>query len=362
MTQTLIIAEAGVNHNGEIEKAYALVDVAAEAGADYVKFQSFVAEKLVTEQAPRAAYQERNTGDEETQFEMLKRLELSYDDHLALIQYCHEKGIKFLSTAFDIDGLDMLIDDLGLDLIKLGSSELTNGPILLAAAHKNLPIIFSTGMGVMDDIAQALRVIAFGFYKPHEMPTAAGMEEAYNNPDIRAKIRQLVTILQCTTAYPTPDDEVNLRVMEAIREEFDISVGFSDHTMGTLASVCAVAHGATVIEKHFTLDRHLPGPDHKASLEPSELKGMIADIRRAELFLGTSVKQPGPEESTNINMARKSVVAANDIAAGEILSTENLTTKRPGTGLSPMAYWDCLGKPAPRAFRADELITLEEAS
>lgn len=379
MARTLIIAEAGVNHNGDLEKAFELVDVAAAAGADVVKFQSFRADKLATKTSPKADYQIKNSdqGAEESQYDMLKRLELSDAAHEKLITYCKEKNIEFLSTPFDVDGLHMLADQFGLQTIKLGSSELTNGPILHAAACSGRKIILSSGMGSLEDIREALGVMAFGYLNPDKKPTRSDFLKALKEPEALEALKKHVTLLHCTTAYPTPHEDANLNAMRTISEEFGVPVGYSDHTMGIEVSVAAVAMGATVIEKHFTLDRNLPGPDHKASLEPDELKALVSEIRALEAqraagssakadeylarpsirsAMGNGTKVPAPSEIEVAKMARKSLVAARPIAAGEVFSEENLTIKRPSQGASPMAYWDYLGKPAEKAYAPDDLI------
>lgn len=355
----LIIAEAGVNHNGDLNLAKQLIDAAKEAQADIVKFQSFKAEKLVITNAPKAEYQIENTGNEESQMDMLKKLELSYQDHLDLMDYCADKDIEFLSTPFDIDGLHMLTDDLTLKRIKLGSSELTNAPILLEAARKHLPLIISTGMANMADIENALKVIAFGFIEANELPKSETLNAALENEDAQKTMQELVTVLHCTTEYPTPFEDVNLNAMKTIAESFPVSVGYSDHTLGIEVSLAATAMGATVIEKHFTLDKTMEGPDHRASLDPAELKALVSGIRNIEAAQGSSIKEPAPSEQKNISMARKSLIAANDIAKGEIFTLDNLTTKRPGTGISPVEIWNILGMESPQSFKKDEIITLQ---
>lgn len=331
----LVIAEAGVNHNGDIEMARRLVHAAAEAGADLVKFQTFVAAKIATAAAPKADYQQVTTGTEESQQDMIAKLELSRADHDALITECEAAGIGFFSTGFDEESLDLLVA-LGIDRIKIPSGELTNLPLLRHIAAKRLPVILSTGMADMAEIGDALAVLEAG-----------GISRAD------------VTILHCNTEYPTPMADVNLKAMANIGAEFGVAIGYSDHTMGIEVPIAAVALGATVIEKHVTLDRSLPGPDHAASLEPDELAAMIRAIRNIEQAIaGDGVKRPSPSEKKNIAIARKSIVASRPIAAGEPFSAVNLTAKRPGTGISPMRWDEVIGRPAPRAFAADELIAL----
>lgn len=338
--RTLIIAEAGVNHNGSIDLAKKLIDAAAAAGVDYVKFQTFRADKLVTRDARQAAYQSRNMDDgQDSQYEMLKRLELSPDDHRTLISYCKAKGVSFFSTAFDLPSIDFLNtlgpDRKGFPLWKVPSGEITNFPYLRSIGHTGKPVILSTGMATLDDIQQAIDVLTrFG---------TSGND---------------ITLLHCTTEYPAPKDQVNLRAMETMRRYFGMPVGYSDHTEGIEIPVAAVAMGACVIEKHFTLDRTLPGPDHRASLEPAELCEMVRQIRNVEAAMGGGTKEPAPAERPNIPIARKSIVAARPIAKGELFTDENLTAKRPGTGISPMAWESVVGQRAVRDFEADEAIEL----
>ena len=334
----IIIAEAGVNHNGDIGMAKELVREAAEAGADYVKFQTFSADKLVTKTAKQAAYQKKNTQSEsdDSQYTMLKKLELSREDHYELIRSCDYYGIKFLSTAFDNDSLLFLMKELTLDYIKIPSGELTNYPYLKLAATLDKPIILSTGMAVLDEITASVDLL-----------------------EKQGVSRDRIYILHCTTEYPALVSEVNLKAMDTIAAATGCKVGYSDHTMGIEISVAAAARGASVIEKHFTLDRGLPGPDHPASLEPPELKQMVVAIRNVQRAIGDGVKRPASErEINNAAVARKSIVAARPIAAGEVFSEENLTTKRPGTGISPMRWEEVIGKKAPRAFAENDLIEL----
>ncbi len=332
MKRTLIIAEAGVNHNGDINKAIKLIDIAVEAGVDYIKFQTFKAEKLVSKNAKKAEYQIQNMGSEEdSQYVMLKKLELSLQDHETLINYCKSKGIQFFSTAFDLDSLQYL-KDIGLELVKIPSGEITNLPYLRKAAKLFSKVILSTGMSTMNDISSAVEVFR-----------AEGVTD--------------ITILHCNTEYPTPMEDVNLRAMLAIKEEFQTEVGYSDHTLGIEVPIAAVALGASVIEKHFTLDKTMQGPDHAASLEPIELINMVAAIRNIEYAMkGNGLKAPSQSELKNIAAARKSIVAARGIKRGELLSEDNLTVKRPGTGISPMCWDEIIGKIAIRNFDEDDLI------
>jgi len=326
----LVIAEAGVNHNGNIELAKRLVDAAYDAGADYIKFQTFKADKLVTAKARKADYQERQTGAEESQYSMLKKLELSYRDFMVLNDYCRMKGISFLSTPFDNESIEFL-DKLGMDVWKIPSGEVTNYPYLVKIAETHKPIIMSTGMCTMDDVNSAIQVLNSHGCGP-------------------------ITLLHCTTEYPAPYAEVNLRAMETLRHAFNLPVGYSDHTQGITIPIAAAAMGAVVLEKHFTLDRTMEGPDHKASLEPAELKEMVDAIRCVEISLGDGVKDPTDSERRNIGIARKSIVALRQIREGEQFTSENITTKRPGSGISPMRWNEVLGQFAKRSFQEDELI------
>lgn len=335
MNHTIIIAEAGVNHNGSIELAKQLVDKAVEAGVDYIKFQTFKAANLVTKSAQQADYQMRNVGGgDSSQYQMLKRLELSREEHLELIGYCQQRGIHFFSTAFDFDSIEFL-DSLHLNLWKIPSGEITNYPYIKQIAQKQGDVILSTGMSTAEDIQNAVDVLLRW-----------------------GKTKDQITILHCNTEYPTPFEDVNLLAMQSIAKQFGTKVGYSDHTRGIEVPIAAVALGATVIEKHFTLDRNMPGPDHKASLEPDELKAMVSAIRNIEKALGSSEKKVTDSERKNIAIARRSIVAAKDIHKGEILTEENLTVKRPGTGISPMRWEEVLGTKAVRDFMEDELIEL----
>ena len=332
--KNLIIAEAGVNHNGDIAIACALIDAAADAGADLVKFQTFKAERLVVGTAQKAVYQAKTTDADESQFEMLKHLELRATMHEQLIDHAARRGIEFFSTDFDLDSLDYLMK-LGMARIKVPSGEITNLPYLRKVGSYGRQVILSTGMANLGEIEAALLVL-----------------EQAGTP------RSHITVLQCTTEYPAPMDEVNLRAMLTIRDAFGVAVGYSDHTRGIEVPIAAVALGATVIEKHFTLDQSLPGPDHQASLDPAELRAMIAAIRNIEVALGDGIKRPSPSEIKNKPLSRKSIVAQRPIRTGESFSPENLAVKRPGYGISPM-HWDAvIGQRARRDFLADEPIEL----
>lgn len=355
--KTLIIAEAGVNHNGSLDLALKLVDAAAEAGADVVKFQTFKSELVISKFAPKADYQTRNTGTSESQLEMVRKLELDTAAHRKLIERCRERGIAFLSTPFDLESIDLLVNELQLDRLKLPSGEITNAPYLLKCARTGKPLIVSTGMSDLMDVERALGVLAFGFTaKKDAPPSPAAFAAAFKSDAGRQALRDKVTILHCTTEYPTPFSDVNLRAMETLRTTFQLPVGFSDHTPGINAPLAAVALGAVVVEKHFTLDRRMEGPDHKASLEPGELKAMCEGLRQVGAMLGSGNKVAAPSEIKNKDIARKSLVAARPIRAGETFSEANLTVKRPGNGISPMAYWDYLGTAATRDYSEDELI------
>ncbi len=357
MTPVFIIAEAGVNHDGSLDDALRMVDVAAEAGADAVKFQTFDAARLVTRRAAKAAYQARNTGADGGQLAMLRALELDRDAHHALARRAQAKGVRFMSTAFDMDSLDFLA---GFDMpaVKIPSGDLTWGGMLLRAARLGRPLIVSTGMATLEEIGEALQVIAFALTRKG-LPTGADdLHAAFATPDGQAALRERVTLLHCTTEYPASPAAVNLRAMDVMRDTFGLPVGYSDHTLGITVAIAAAARGATVIEKHFTLDRNRAGPDHAASLEPAELAGMVAAVREVEIALGHARKAPAPEEIPNLTIARRSLVASRPIAAGEPFSFDNLTAKRPADSMSPMAVWPLLGRPSPRAWAEDEAIVL----
>lgn len=351
-----VIAEAGVNHNGSLDRAMELIDAAAAARADAVKFQTFRASAIVSHHARKAAYQERTTGADESQLDMIKRLELSEADHRALTAHAQGAGIEFLSTPFDEQSLDMLVCELKLRTIKIASGEITNAPLLLRIAQSGCRIILSTGMSTLAEVEAALGVLAFGMLPPSGAPSPKAFKQAFASQRGLELLRERVMLLHCTTEYPAAVGEVNLLAMETMRNAFDLPVGYSDHTEGIHIAIAAVAQGACTIEKHFTLSRALPGPDHKASLEPGELTAMVAAIRDVEAALGNGVKQPSPTEIRNRAVVRKSLVAARDIASGEALTAEALTCKRPGGGISPMHYWEWLGRPAQRSYAADELI------
>jgi N,N'-diacetyllegionaminate synthase len=333
MNKTFIIAEAGVNHNGSLEMAFQLIDVAVAAGADAVKFQTFKAEKVIAVNAPKADYQQKTTDSDKSQLEMVKKLELDESAHTRLYQHCQHKGIQFLSTPFDLESIDLLYR-LGLEIFKIPSGEITNLPYLRKLGALKKRLILSTGMADLGEIEDALDVL-----------TESGT--SLSN----------ITVLHCNTEYPTPFEDVNLRAMLTIQNAFPgIAVGYSDHTNGIEVPIAAVAMGASVIEKHFTLDRNLPGPDHRASLEPPELSAMISGIRNIEKALGTGIKKPSPSELKNKPIARKSIVAASPIKEGEAFTEMNITVKRPGTGITPMRWDEIIGRKAAKRYRRDELI------
>ena len=353
---TLIIAEAGVNHNGSDDLAFQLVDAAYKAGADIVKFQTFKAKNLVTESAKQADYQVANTGRQESQFNMLKRLELSYKTHHKLVKYCNDLGIEFLSTAFDSESLDFLVNDLGITRLKLPSGEITNAPLVLEHARTGCDLIVSTGMATLSEIEQVLSVIAFGYINKEGNPTEEAMQTAYFSEEGKELLQEKVTLLHCTTEYPAPFKDINLNAMDTMKDAFKLAIGYSDHSEGITVPVAAVAKGAILIEKHFTLDKTLPGPDHKASLNPQELKAMVDGIRTVEKVLGDGIKGPRPSEVKNKIVARKSLVAEKAIEAGELFSEKNLIVKRPGGGINPIKYWHYLNKESVKNYHAGDLI------
>lgn len=354
---TLVIAEVGVNHNGSEKLAIELINIAKDAGADIVKFQTFKAKNCITSNAVQAEYQIQNTKKIESQLEMVERLELSYDAHKRLIQHCDNLGIEFLSTAFDHDSLDFIVDELGVSRLKIPSGEITNAPLVLAHARKKCDLILSTGMATLSDIENTLGVIAFGLIAPlDETPSLEKFKNAYFSSEGQEKLKEKVTILHCTTEYPAPFEDINLKAMDTLKTCFNLKIGYSDHSEGISVPIAAVARGAKVIEKHFTIDKTMDGPDHKASLEPYELRAMIKAIREIEISLGDGIKGPRPSEIKNIEIARKSIVAVTRIEKGEKFTTQNLAIKRPGCGISPYQYWDLLNTVAPKAYESDELL------
>lgn len=355
LPHTVIIAEAGVNHNGSLDLAKALIDAAADAGADIVKFQSFDADALATNNAARAQYQIDNLGEDGSQREMLRKLQLDDAGHQTLFEHCRSRNIGFLSTAFDFASFDML-KRFDMPYIKIPSGDLTFGPMLLAAGRTEKRIILSTGMATLGEIADALAVLAFGMLNEGEPKSLEEMHAHAAGDDARAILAKRLTILHCVTQYPCPPAFVNLAAIATIGKCFGLPVGYSDHSLGIAVPIAAVARGAVMIEKHVTLDRDLPGPDHIASLEPDEFSAMVAGIREVELAIGTGAKNPTKTEMANRLVARRSLVAARQITDGETISADMITAKRPGTGMSPMSYWDVIGSRAIATFATDDPI------
>ena len=330
MKHTMIIAEAGVNHNGNLDTAFRMVDAACKAGADIIKFQTAVPEAVVSKFAPKADYQKKTTDKNESQLEMIKKIHLKLEEYIPLKEYCEKKRIRFLSTPFDLESIHFL-NELGMDIWKIPSGEINNYPYLLEIAKTKKPVIMSTGMSTLDEIGQAIQVL-------------------------RSNGTTKITLLHCTTEYPTAYEDVNLSAMQMMRMHFNCEIGYSDHTLGIAVPVAAVAMGAAIIEKHFTLDKKMQGPDHKASLEPVELREMIKQIRNIEKAIGRGVKEPAASEIKNIVIARKSIVAKRRIVKGEVFTEQNLTTKRPGNGISPMEWCNIIGTAAKRDYEEDEQI------
>ncbi len=350
-----IIAEAGVNHNGKLKLALELVDAAADVGADIVKFQTFKADQLVTPSAAKAEYQSRNTGDASSQLDMLKALELDAAAHRTLIEHCRKRGVEFLSTPFDHTSVALLADGLELRRLKVGSGDMNNAPILLDIASRGCAVILSTGMATMEEIEESLGVLAFGYTGGAE-PSRTNFRAAYSAEAGRAALQRNVVLLHCTSDYPARLEEINLKAIDTLVDAFGLPVGFSDHSEGVAIPTAAVGRGAVMIEKHMTLDRLLPGPDHIASVEPPAFKEMVRAIRDVEKALGNGRKVPMPSELKTIPVARKSLVTKRPIREGEAFSADNLTVKRPGTGVSPVQYWDFLGRRASRDYGAEEVV------
>jgi N-acetylneuraminate synthase len=356
MSRCFVVAEAGVNHNGSLDLALRLLEAAKRAGANAVKFQTFRADALASRAAPKATYQIETTGANQSQWEMLKRLELDDGAHRALRARAERSQIEFMSAPFDEAALEYLVA-LGVRRLKLPSGELTNGPLLLRAARTGLPLIVSTGMATLAEVDAAMGVLAFGVSAPAgAIPSRAAFAAALADPVASVVLRERVTLLHCTTQYPAPPESANLRAMETLRRRFGVAVGYSDHTDGIAISVAAAALGASVIEKHLTLDRNMPGPDHRASLDPESFAAMVAGIRQAEAALGDGVKAPHVSEVANIAVARKSLVAARAIPAGKPIEPADLIAKRPGDGTSPMEYWGMMGWISPRHYVEDEKL------
>jgi N-acetylneuraminate synthase len=359
MKNIFIIAEAGVNHNGNSEMAFKLVDAAISTGASAIKFQTFKAENVISKNTPKAIYQMQTTSRSESQLEMVKKLELSYELHYKLMAYCNKKGINFLSTAFDNESLDFLKNDLKLQTFKIPSGEITNGPLLLLFGRTYCNLIVSTGMATLGEIEEALGIIAFGLLHTKNysvQPSRTAFQQAYCSHEGRKLLKEKVTLLHCTTEYPAPLIDINLCAMETMRSAFGLKVGYSDHSQGIVIPIAAAALGATIIEKHFTLDNDLLGPDHKASLEPKEFRDMVQAIRSVEQGMGDSLKRPMPSEIGNKSIARKSLVALVEIKKDEIFTEKNIAIKRPGSGINPILYWEYLGKTAKKNYHPDELI------
>jgi N-acetylneuraminate synthase len=351
--RTLIIAEAGVNHSGSLEIALALVDAAADAGADIVKFQTFNANSLAGRSAQKADYQQRTTDAGESQLAMLQRLELPQSAHHQLIARAKQRGMEFLSTPFDPRSLEFLLS-LKLPRIKIGSGDLTNAPLLHQLARAGATVILSTGMATLGEVEEALGVLAHGYGGTNDAPGIAAFHAAWRDPAARRQLEEKVSLLHCTTEYPCPPEDVNLSAMQTMRAAFKLPVGYSDHTDGFEISLAAVALGATIIEKHLTLDRNAEGPDHAASLEPGDFARMVSAIRNIESAIGDGVKTPKNSEVRNIPVARKSIVAARPLRAGHVIGAADITTKRPGSGRSPIEYWSLIGTTAGRAYDADD--------
>ncbi|MCE0508307.1 N-acetylneuraminate synthase [Microbacterium aurugineum] len=357
-----VIAEAGVNHNGSLSIAKDLVDLAADAGADAVKFQTFSADALALESADLADYQRLSDQDVRSQHDLLRGLELTHDEFRALRAHCDQQGIGFLSTAFDLDGLDFLIEELGIPVVKIASGDLTFAPLLVKAGRSGLPVILSTGMADMEEIARALRFLAAGVAQAHgvldrsERLTEGALERAWEARDQYVRFAEHVTVLHCTTEYPAADQHLNLRAMQTIAGAFGHRVGYSDHSLGALASVLAVGLGATVLEKHFTFDVTADGPDHAASLDPDGLRDYVAALRRVPTMLGSSEKRAQSVEEGNRQVVRRSLVATRDIAAGSMITEDAVACFRPATGRTPFDFWEVVGGTASRSYRRGELI------
>lgn len=351
---TYVIAEAGVNHDGSVDDALRLVDAAADAGANCVKFQTFRAEALASERAQKADYQKRTTQAHETQRAMLQRLELPRDAYGGLLERARARGISLLSTPFDQESLDFLVGSLGLDRIKIGSGDMTNAPLLLHASRAQCPLVLSTGMSTLAEVEEALSVLAFGYADSEGRPSRARFSTAWADPNARKTLAAKVVLLHCTTEYPAAPSAVNLRAIDTLVAAFGLPVGFSDHTLGAEIALAAVARGAVMIEKHLTLDRNRPGPDHSASLEPSEFRRMVDAIRRVEVALGDGRKVPQQDEMKNMAIARKSLIAARHIRRGDVITPDAIALKRPGDGRPPIEYWSVVGTRAQRDFDPED--------
>ena len=359
MNDIYIIAEAGVNHNGSSELAHELIDVASKAGADAIKFQTFITEKLVTRDAVKANYQLKTSKNDESQFSMLKKLEISPELHFGLFDYCLSKGVQFLSTAFEKTSLSFLANELNLPILKIPSGEITNGPLLLDFAKTGKDLILSTGMSTLDEIELALGIIAYGLLHQKESNVNYSIHdftEAFESPEGKNILSKKLTLLHCTSEYPAKTKDINLNAMITMKNRFKINVGYSDHSQGIYVPISAATLGATIIEKHFTLNRNMSGPDHQASLEPDELKEMVNAIRLVGEILGDGTKAPSSSELENRSVSRKSLVALGNIKKGDTFSSKNLRIKRPGIGRSPMDFWKLLGEKSEKDYEDDEVI------
>ncbi|MBP8784701.1 MAG: N-acetylneuraminate synthase [Synergistaceae bacterium] len=353
-----IIAEIGVNHNGSVEMAEEMISLAAAAGADVVKFQTFKPELVISQYAQKAEYQRASTGAAESQLEMVRKYELDFAAHQRLFQKCKEEGVVFLSTPFDIPSVELLLS-LGVSQFKIPSGEITNAPLLYRVARTGLPVILSTGMSTLEEVRTALGILALGYADSQIRqgdPSLTAAENIYFQPEGQQQLKNNVSLLHCTTQYPAPLKDVNLCCMDTLRDTFGLPVGYSDHTEGMIASVAAVARGAVIIEKHFTLDKSLPGPDQQASINPDELRELVRSIREVELLLGSAEKRVTASEELNRTVARKSLTALCAIAKGSAFTSENLGTKRPGMGISALHYWEYIGRVADRDYAEDEII------
>jgi len=354
---TIIIAEAGVNHNGDEALAFKLIDAAFAAGADIIKFQTFKAKNVASEIAQKADYQITESSDAESQLELLTRLELPHKSHFKLVDYCNKLGIEFLSTAFDSESLNFLINELDLKRLKIPSGEITNAPLVLEHARTGCDLIISTGMATLAEIELVLGVIAFGYTMPIDAsPSSDAFQKAYSSDQGKASLKEKVTILHCTTEYPAPINDINLSAMDTISSAFGLPIGYSDHSEGIIVSIAAAAKGATLIEKHLTLDKNMDGPDHQASLDPNEFKSLVNAIRSVQLSMGDGIKGPRPSELNNKISARKSLIAANDISIGSKISAKDIDIKRPGNGISPFRYWAIQGKISMHSYKKGDLI------
>ena len=360
INNTFIIAEAGVNHNGDINTALKLVDIASDSGADAVKFQTFNTNKLTTKRARLSDYQNYNNNTDLSQQDLLRSLELSARDYIKLSEYCNSKNIEFMSTAFDVNSLDFLIKETNLKRIKIPSGENINPFLLLRAARSNLPIIVSTGLSELNEIKSCLSILAYGFINKYKIPTTKEALNAYRSPKSRKSLLEKVTILQCVSDYPALPEDMNIKAMVNLGNIYNLSYGLSDHSIGIEISIAAVALGATVIEKHFTLDKNMKGPDHKASLSPLELTNMVRSIRVVEKSLGNGEKKPSRNELKNLNSIRGSLVAKKNIKKNTEFSKNNITVKRPGDGLSPLKFLDLNGTKSKKNFKLDEQIIINE--